>query len=138
LQYAWSAMRPAILEGLIVYGPPRGAEAMFVRVDQWLPKQKTMDAAEAQLELAKRFLAALGPATPRDFTKWSGLPTRVTLPIFDRLGDVLDRVTVDGEHSFILRGDVAELGAAKLDASPKLLPAFDTFLLAHSTKEHLI
>jgi len=32
LQYAWSAMRPAILEGLIVYGEPRGAEATFVRV----------------------------------------------------------------------------------------------------------
>ena len=37
LKYAWSAMRPAIVEGLICYGPPRGAQATFVRVDQWLP-----------------------------------------------------------------------------------------------------
>ncbi len=42
LKYAWSAMRPAILEGLICYGPPRGAEATFVRVDQWLPAQKAV------------------------------------------------------------------------------------------------
>jgi hypothetical protein len=138
LRFAWSAMRPAILEGLIVYGPPRGAEATFIRVDQWLPKQRSLDAAEAQLELAKRFLAAFGPATHRDFTKWSGLPTKVTKDVFDRLGPTLEVVTVDGEHSLILRRDLAELAAVKIDASPKLLPAFDTFLLAHSTKDHLV
>jgi hypothetical protein len=138
LQFAWSAMRPAILEGLIVYGQPRGAEATFVRVDQWLANQKTVDAADAQLELAKRFLTAYGPATHRDFTKWSGLPTKVTKDVFDRFGDTLDAVTVDGEHSLIFRRDLADLADAKLDSSPKLLPAFDTFLLAHSTKDHLV
>ena len=138
LKYAWSAMRPAILEGLIVYGEPRGAEATFVRVDQWLPKQKTFGAADAQRELATRFLSAFGPATHRDFSKWSGLPTSVTRPLFDELGSSLERVSVDGEASFILRRDLAELAASTLDASPTLLPAFDTFLLAHSTKDHLV
>ena len=79
-------MRPAILQGLIVYAEPRGGEATFVRVDQWLPKQKKIDPVDAQLELATRFLTAFGPATHRDFTKWSGLPTSVTKPLFDRLG----------------------------------------------------
>ena len=138
LQFAWSAMRPALLEGLIVYGEPRGAEATFVRVDQWLPKQKRVDAAEAQLELATRFLSAFGPATHRDFTKWSGLPTSVTKTVFDRLGPSLAGVSVDGEHASVLRADVDELAAAKLDRSPTLLPSFDTFLLAHSTKDHLV
>jgi len=138
LQFAWSAMRPAILEGLIVYGQPRGAAATFVRVDQWLPKQKSVDAADAQLELATRFLTAFGPATYRDFTKWSGLPTSVTKPVFDRLGATLDEVTVDGERSFILKRDLADLQASKIDLSPVLLPSFDTFLLAHQTKDHLV
>ena len=138
LQYAWSAMRPAILEGLIVYGEPRGAEATFVRVDQWLPKQKSIDAAGAQYELARRFLTAFGPATYRDFTKWSGLPTSITKPVFERLGDELEPVTVDGERSSILRDDLRELQSARLDASPTLLPSFDTFLLAHQTKHHLV
>jgi Winged helix DNA-binding domain len=138
LQYAWSAMRPAILQGLIVYGEPRGAEATFVRVDQWLPKQKTVDPADAQTELATRYLAAFGPATHRDFSKWSGLPTSVTKPLFERLGQAIQRVSVDGEHSFVLRRDLAELAAATLDPSPTLLPSFDTFLLAHSTKDHLV
>ena len=76
LKYAWSAMRPAILEGLICYGPPRGAEATFVRVDQWLPEAPAgIDVADARAGLATRFLTAFGPATPRDFSKWSGLKT---------------------------------------------------------------
>jgi hypothetical protein len=138
LKYAWSAMRPAILEGLIVYGPPRGAEATFVRVDQWLPTQKAVDPRAARVELATRFLTAFGPATYRDFTKWSGLPTSVTKPVFDELGDARAAVTVDGEPSVILKRDLAELTSSTLDASPTLLPAFDTFLLAHSTKDHLV
>lgn len=141
LRFAWSAMRPAILEGLIVYGQPRGAEATFVRVDQWLPEQKApgkIGAADAQLELATRFLTAFGPATYRDFTKWSGLPTSVTRPVFERLEDTLEAVTVDGERSFVLTRDLAELQASTIDRSPVLLPAFDTFLLAHQTKDHLV
>jgi hypothetical protein len=138
LQYAWSAMRPAILQGLIVYAEPRGGEATFVRVDQWLPRQKKVDVSDAQLELATRFLAAFGPATHRDFTKWSGLPTSVTKPVFDQLGRVLEAVTVDGERSFILRRDLAEMSAARPTSSPTLLPSFDTFLLAHAAKDHLV
>jgi hypothetical protein len=138
LQFAWSAMRPAILQGLIVYAEPRGAEATFVRVDQWLPKRKSVDPAEAQLELATRYLTAFGPATHRDFTKWSGLPTSITKPLFDRLGSDLEPVAVDGERSFILRRDLAELSSARPISSPILLPAFDTFLLAHAVKDHLV
>jgi len=131
-------MRPAIVEGLIVYGPSRGAAATFVRVDQWLPRQKKIDPDEARVELATRFLRAFGPATHRDFTKWSGLPTSVTKPVFETLGESLVAVTVDGERSFVLKDDLAELSAATLDRTPKLLPSFDTFLLAHQTKDHLV
>ncbi|HET9832487.1 MAG TPA: winged helix DNA-binding domain-containing protein [Vicinamibacterales bacterium] len=138
LQYAWSAMRPAIVEGLIVYGPSRGAAATFVRVDQWLPRQKKMDADEARVELATRFLRAFGPATHRDFTKWSGLPTSITKRVFDTLAESLVAVTVDDERSFVLKDDLAELSAATLERTPKLLPSFDTFLLAHQTKHHLV
>jgi hypothetical protein len=138
LQYAWSAMRPAILEGLIVYAEPRGGEATFVRVDQWLPKQQKIDPGDAQLELATRYLAAFAPATHRDFSKWSGLPTSVTMPIFDRLQPDLEAVTVDGERGLVFRRDLAELSAARPRSSPMLLPSFDTFLLAHAVKDHLV
>jgi winged helix DNA-binding protein len=138
LQYAWSAMRPAILQGLIVYAEPRGGEAVFVRVDQWLPNQKKIDPVDAQLELATRYLAAFAPATHRDFSKWSGLPTSVTRPLFERLEPDIEAVTVDGERGFVLRRDLGELSAARATSAPTLLPSFDTFLLAHAVKDHLV
>ena len=138
LKYAWSAMRPAILEGLICYGRPSGAEATFVRVDQWLPGQKTVDPADARVELAKRFLGAFGPATHRDFSKWSGLNTGETRPVFERLAGLVEPVSVDGEQAFILSRDRDVLADAAIDRRPRLLPAFDTFLLAHARKDHLV
>lgn len=138
LKYAWSAMRPAILEGLICYGPPRGAEATFVRVDQWLPKQKTIDGAEARAALATRFLTAFGPATPRDFSKWSGLKSADAQAAFDSLGETIVAVTTEGAPGWILRRDLAKLADSRVDAAPRLLPAFDTYLLAHALKDHLI
>jgi hypothetical protein len=128
-------MRPAILEGLICYGPPRGAEATFVRVDRWLPKQKTIDGAEARAELATRFLTAFGPATARDFTKWSGLKSADAQAAFDSLGETIVEVTTDGASCWILRRDLAKLADSRLDAAPRLLPAFDTYLLAHAAKD---
>jgi hypothetical protein len=138
LKYAWSAMRPAILEGLICYGPPRGAEATFVRVDQWLSTQKAPEEMDARIELATRFLTAFGPATHRDFAKWSGLKTSETRPLFDRLRGLIEPVSVDGATSFILRRDCDELADASPDREPKLLPSFDTFLLAHAAKDHMV
>jgi uncharacterized protein YcaQ len=138
LKYAWSAMRPAIVEGLIVYGPSRGAEATFVRTDRWLPEQPVIEADEARVALARRFLRAFGPATHRDFTKWSGLPTSATKRTFDALGQSLVGVSVDGEPSCVLNDDLGELASAKGNRSVRLLPSFDTFLLAHHTKDHLV
>ncbi len=138
LKYAWSAMRPAIVEGLIVYGPSRGAEATFVRVDQWLPPQVQMETGAAQLALARRYLRAFGPATYRDFSKWSGLPTSVTKTVFDAVAEAAAPVTVDGEACLALKDDLEVLSTVRLDRMPRLLPSFDTFLLAHHSKDHLV
>ncbi len=131
-------MRPALIEGLIVYGPSRGAEATFVRVDQWLPKLKARESKEAQAVLARRFLRAFGPATYRDFSKWSGLPTSTTKRVFDGLGESLAVVLVDREPGCLLKEDLGELEATAPVRAARLLPSFDTFLLAHQTKDHLV
>jgi hypothetical protein len=124
LKYAWSAMRPAILEGLICYGPPRGPAAI--------------DAAGARAEMAARFLTAFGPATPRDFSKWSGLKSGDAQAAFDALGGDLVQVTVAGAPCRMLRRDLDALADSALDTAPRLLPAFDTYLLAHAAKDHLV
>ena len=139
LDHAWSAVRPAVIEGLIVYGPPRGSAATFVRTDKWLGRQKTIDGETARVELLRRFLAAFGPATPHDFAKWSGLKTSEARRLIGAAGDALALVSVDGAPGWILREDLAALDRSRLDHDAvRLLGAFDSFLLAHATKEQLV
>lgn len=139
LDHAWSAVSPAVIEGLIVYGPPRGSAATFVRTDKWLGRQKPVDGETARVELLRRFLAAFGPATPHDFAKWSGLKTSEARRLVGAAGDVLAGVSVDGAPGWILREDVAALERSRLDpGAVRLLGAFDSLLLAHATKEQLV
>lgn len=139
LKLAWSAVRPLAVEGAIVYGPSRGVEATFVRTDRWLPRQPAMPVDVARVGLLRRFLSAFGPATAHDFSKWSGMKVSDAKAALEALGDEVVLVTVDGAHAWMLRCDVDELAASRLDAKAvRLLPAFDTLLLAHATKEHLV
>lgn len=141
LRFSWSALRPAIVEGLICYGPPQGNEVTFVRVDQWLPRPPKTDADEARRELVRRFLAAFGPATVRDFMKWSGIKAAEARRAWTSLedGDELAPVSVDGASQWLLGRDLPALTDRAPDAgSLRLLPSFDPFLLAHATKDHLV
>jgi uncharacterized protein YcaQ len=139
LEHAWSAVRPAVIDGLIVYGPPRGAEATFVRVDEWLPKQPGFEVADARAELLRRFLSAFGPATAHDFAKWSGLKTTDARTALDSLREEVVQVSIESAPGWILRADLDALRRSALDEDAvRLLGAFDSFLLAHATKEHLV
>lgn len=139
LDHAWSAVRPAVVDGLICYGPPRGAEATFVRVDRWLTKQKAVDTLDARAELLRRFLAAFGPATSHDFAKWSGLKTTEAKVVLDAIADEAVEVSIAGASGWLLRRDLQALAGSRLDPDAvHLLPAFDSLLLAHATKDHLV
>ena len=139
LKYPWMALRPAILEGLMCYGPPRGNEVTFVRVDQWLPRLRAIDEGDARRGLVRRFLTAYGPATLKDFMKWSGMRAPDARSAWASLADEVAPVSVDGSSQWLLRRDVSALAKAAPGAGElRLLPSFDPFLLAHASKDHLI
>jgi uncharacterized protein YcaQ len=141
LDNVWGPMRtrPALVEGVIVYGPVRGVEATFVRVDRWLGRQRTLGLDEARARLARTYLSAYGPATFRDFAKWSGLKSSDARVVFDAIEGDIAEVSVDGAAAAIRREDLAALMRSRLDDQiVRLLGPFDPFLLAHATKEHLV
>ncbi len=134
-----SMVSPAITEGLICYGAERGAEATFVRVDRWLPKQRKIAEADAQRCLLRRYLRAYGPATVRDFAFWSGLSMKEARVVWASVQDELIEVATDDGAGWILRDDVADLKNSGFDGEiVRLIPGFDPYLLAHATKDHLV
>jgi uncharacterized protein YcaQ len=141
MELAWSiqTLRPALVEGLICYGPQRNNKATFVLVDQWLPRHKSVSEPEAQQILMRRYLGAYGPATLRDVSKWSGMAMNEVKGIHGRIVDELVEVHFEGRKGFILRADHDRLKSCPPDDQTlRLLPGFDPFLLGHAEKNHLV
>jgi uncharacterized protein YcaQ len=145
----WSILRPAVVEGLICYGPEqrdgkgRRNDAVFVRVDQWLPRQKGLDEMKDELTsqhiLLRRYLQAYGPATLRDFSFWSGISMKESREIWNSLSQELAEVSIEGQKRSILGRDLDVLAKSVLDDEVvRLLPGFDPYLLAHAEKDHIV
>lgn len=141
LERAWSGMgvRPAIVEGVLCYGPERGREATLVRVDEWLPPQAPLPEAQAKQELLRRYLRALGPASQTDFARWMGMPAAEARAVWRDCEEELATVSVDGQAMALLRDDLGALAASEpAPDSLRLLPQFDPYLLSHVDKSVIV
>ena len=130
----------ACYRGLACAGPPvNGNEATFVRPDVWLPRWRDAPLEDAETELVRRYLRAFGPATVKDFVMWCGVTATRARAMWARLAGELTPVRVEGETAWILQEDLGTLRRAKV-APPnvRLLPYFDSFLMGHGTRTHLI
>jgi uncharacterized protein YcaQ len=141
MENSWSLVRLPVAQGLICYGRGEGNAIVFIRTDHWLPKLKLepMSPTEAQCALLRKYLRAYGPATLNDFAHWTGIRMQEVKTLRALLEPELAQVPVDKKNCLLLREDIAVLNdspAAK--ASIRLLPHFDSYLLAHREKEHLL
>ncbi|MGA9542215.1 MAG: winged helix DNA-binding domain-containing protein [Candidatus Sulfotelmatobacter sp.] len=141
MENSWSLVRLPVAGGLICYGRGEGSEIVFIRTDHWLPKLKRerMSATEAQCALLRKYLRAYGPATLADFSHWAGIPMQEVRPLSALLESELVEIPVDKKNRLLLREDVVALNN-RLPAKPsiRLLPNFDSYLLAHREKDHLL
>jgi len=129
----------ACYRGLACAGPTLGNEATFVRPDVWLPKWRDLTVEEAETELVRAYLRGYGPATVKDFVAWSRVSFAGARATWARLTGDLAPVRIEGETAWILREDLAPLRAARTRRpSVRLLPYFDSFLMGHDKRGHLI
>jgi Winged helix DNA-binding domain len=98
----------AALRGAVVLGPPREGRQAFVRAEDWLGPEHAVDREAALAELARRYLTGHRPALRKDLARWAGLPLRDV-----RLGPAAATDRLE----------------APADPPPRLLPAFDPYLL---------
>jgi winged helix DNA-binding protein len=109
------------------------ATADFAVAESWLGK--AIDTADRAEELACRYLAAFGPATPNDFRTWSGLPAART--IFEALRPKLI-VLRDDRKRELFDLPKAPRPAEDVDAPVRFLPEFDNLLLAYTEKTRFV
>jgi uncharacterized protein YcaQ len=141
MENSWSLVRLPVAEGLVCYGRGEGNAIVFIRTDHWLPtlNLKLMSATEAQCTLLRKYLRAYGPATLTDFSHWAGIPMQEVRPLRALLESELAEIPGDKKNHLLLRQDVEVLNrSAGGNTSIRLLPNFDSYLLAHRDKDHLL
>lgn len=139
LRSGWGGLlKPVARRGLLCFGPSRGTSVTFVRPSVWLRDWREVDPEAALADLARRYLRAYGPATKRDFARWSGPSfARLANASWSSIADERVPVSVDGDAKEMLASDVDALVASRPARSVRLLPLFDPYLMGHASRDHL-
>ncbi|MET7648651.1 winged helix DNA-binding domain-containing protein [Streptomyces sp. NPDC005426] len=119
--------------GLLCFGRDRGRKITYTR-----PDVTPLDGPPALAALARRYLYAYGPATPRDFATWLAAPARWASGLFAGLaeeGDIEEVVYEDGGPAWVVAGDAAF--PSQPVRGVRLLPYFDAFVIASRPREKL-
>ncbi|OYQ35244.1 hypothetical protein CHU95_08430 [Niveispirillum lacus] len=141
LEHSWGGIiKLACALGHVCHGPAEKAcgegarEALFVHLGQWLGHSLTVpDGRTAMADLARRYLAVYGPATPADFKKFVGFYAGPAQQAFADLGKEIVPVTLSGKKAFVLEHDLPALLAAEpVEGQINVLGLFDPYLLAHA------
>ena len=86
----------AELRGLVCSGPMKGVHHTYALVDEVIAPTPLPDRDEALVELVRRFFTGHGPASVKDFTRWSSLTAKDTRAALAELNGSLEQVEVDG------------------------------------------
>ena len=121
--------------GVLCFGPDRGRKVTYTNPQRWLPGFLPADGDAAMRVLVTRYLHAYGPATPRHFARWLGIPARYAAGLFCRLAGDLERVEVDGTPGWAIAGDTGTPAAQHRGV--RLLPYFDAYVVAAQPREWL-
>lgn len=129
----------AAARGVFCCGPNRGNEPTFVRADAWIPGCQDISREQAEGLLLRSYLRAFAPATVVDFAMWTGITLTEAREIWAREQADLASVNVEGWTASVLRTDLDKLTQARFErSSVRLLPYFDSFLLGHKARAHLV
>lgn len=116
-----------------------GRRPILTGASAWLGEDSFPEEAAALEYLARHYLAAFGPATAADMAAWSGLAIarlRPAVAAIDAAGDLRRYSDERGRELHDLVG--APIPAGDVDAPARLLPMWDSVLLAYADRSRMI
>jgi len=131
--------------GILCFGPVTDGEQGLVLLEEWIRQPRQLPREEALGELALRYFRSHGPATVKDFTRWTGLVAADVRAGLALARSGLDRLEVDGVEYFLDPRTPDALAAASDWVNPTgsrrpaardvvLLPGFDEFILGYQDR----
>jgi len=109
--------------------PPFERRPRTIAARAWLDLPPVGD-EEARAHLVRRYLAAFGPATPKDAARWARLPVAAIRAALERVR------TIDLGDGYL---DLPRAPRPdNVSAPPRLLPLFDSLLLGHDDRTRVV
>jgi hypothetical protein len=124
---AYIVMR-AELDGLIANGPMRGKQHTYALIEERAPDRLELSPDQALAELTRRYFAAHGPATVKDFAWWSSLTVAQIKQGMALLGAELASETVNEQTFWFVPGDPP---GAEPSPTAHALPVYDEYWVAY-------
>ncbi|NEA58198.1 winged helix DNA-binding domain-containing protein [Streptomyces sp. SID13666] len=128
----------AAATGLVCRGPEAdGDKSTYVLREEWLDGVAGPDLSgtEALAALAERYVSAYGPATDKDFAKWSGLPAGQARRGFQAAGEYLAEIAGPDGPLWVAAGTDAPRPP---NPSVRLIGHFDPYLLGYHDRDLLL
>jgi hypothetical protein len=121
--------------GTLCFGPVSGGEQLVVLVAEWIPHPRQPQREEALGEWAGRYFRSHGPATIKDFMRWTNLVAADARAGLALARPQLATLDVEGTEHFMDPQTPELLKACRDDASRVfLLPGFDEFILGYQDR----
>lgn len=125
--------------GTLCFGPACGGEQLIVLIDEWIPRPRQLSREEALGELALRYFRGHGPATVKDFMRWTNLVAADARLGLAQAKPELARVEAGGAEHFMDPRTPELLDACrKRAAGVFLLPGFDEFILGYGDRDAVL
>lgn len=119
----------AELDGIICSGPRRGKQFTYALVSEVAPDAKSIPREKSISKLARIFFTTRGPATVRDFSKWSGLNMADSRQGLDEIKTELELLVIGENRYYFSRATRKNTPAPPLAL---LLPNYDEYISSYS------
>jgi hypothetical protein len=124
----------------LVRVPPSGTwerrrADLYALAEEWVGEAPAIDEADGIELLARRYLAAFGPASLAELANWAGLPPKRVQPVLGRLS-VRRFAAEDGTE--LLDLPRAPLPDPETPAPARFLPTWDATLLVHARRTGIL
>jgi hypothetical protein len=120
----------AELDGIICSGARRGKQFTYALLEERAPNVKRLEKDEALAELTRRYFATRGPATPDDFTWWSGLTMVDAKEGIEAVKSKLACETIDRQTYWFANAATAK----KSSGTVHLLPNYDEYMVGYTNR----
>jgi hypothetical protein len=134
LRLGYILMR-AELDGVICSGAPKGKQQSYASLDERAPEVDNRDRDEALAELTRRYFISRGPATLKDYLRWSSLTAADGRKGLNSVESELEHEVADGRTYWFAPSSP---GPMEVGGRIDLVQGYDECIMSYSESRDLL